>query len=45
MRSSARRTRPPGRAAFTTFAFGAPAQRIALQASDECYVVFVGYQD
>ena len=35
----------PGRAAFTTFAFGAPAQRIALQASDECYVVFVGYQD
>jgi 2-polyprenyl-3-methyl-5-hydroxy-6-metoxy-1,4-benzoquinol methylase len=35
----------PGRAAFTTFTLGVPAQRIALQASDECFVVFVGYED
>jgi hypothetical protein len=34
---------PAGRHAFTTFELDAPAQRFALQASDPCHVVFVGY--
>jgi 2-polyprenyl-3-methyl-5-hydroxy-6-metoxy-1,4-benzoquinol methylase len=33
----------PGHTAFTSFAFSEPAQRIAIEASDECHVVFVGY--
>jgi hypothetical protein len=35
----------PGHTAFTSFVFSEPAQRIALEASDECHVVFVGYED
>ena len=35
----------PGHTAFTTFVFSEPAQRIALEAGDECHVVFVGYED
>jgi 2-polyprenyl-3-methyl-5-hydroxy-6-metoxy-1,4-benzoquinol methylase len=35
----------PGRTAFTTFELVQPSSRIALQASGECHVVFVGYED
>jgi hypothetical protein len=35
----------PGHAAFTSFELAQPAQRIALEASAECHVVFVGYED
>jgi 2-polyprenyl-3-methyl-5-hydroxy-6-metoxy-1,4-benzoquinol methylase len=31
--------------AFSSFDLPAPASRIALQASDDCHVVFVGYED
>ena len=34
-----------GRAAYTTFELAFPAQRIVLEASDACHVVFVGYDD
>jgi 2-polyprenyl-3-methyl-5-hydroxy-6-metoxy-1,4-benzoquinol methylase len=34
-----------GHAAYTTFALPQPAQRIALEATEECSVVFVGYED
>ena len=36
---------PAGRQAFTSFELAAPTQRLALGASDECYVVFVGYDE
>ncbi len=36
---------PAGQAAFTTFALPGPASRIALEATEECTVVFVGYED
>ena len=35
----------PGQAAFTSFALPGPAHRIALSASRECELVFVGYED
>lgn len=35
----------PGHTSFITFEFPRPAQRIALEASGECRVVFVGYED
>jgi 2-polyprenyl-3-methyl-5-hydroxy-6-metoxy-1,4-benzoquinol methylase len=34
-----------GHAAFTTFELELPAQRIDVEASDACHVVFVGYDD
>jgi 2-polyprenyl-3-methyl-5-hydroxy-6-metoxy-1,4-benzoquinol methylase len=34
-----------GRAAFASLALGQPAQRVAIEASGECHVVFVGYED
>ena len=34
-----------GRHGFTTFELDAPARRFALTADDECYVVFVGYEE
>jgi 2-polyprenyl-3-methyl-5-hydroxy-6-metoxy-1,4-benzoquinol methylase len=40
----ARHTAAPGCAAFTTFALREPAQRVSFEASDECEVVFVGYE-
>ena len=35
----------PGRAAFASFELAQPAQRIAIEASGECHVVFVGYEE
>ena len=35
----------PGHAAFASFALPEPAHRIAIAASGECHVVFVGYED
>jgi 2-polyprenyl-3-methyl-5-hydroxy-6-metoxy-1,4-benzoquinol methylase len=34
-----------GHAAFASFALSRPAHRIALEASGECHVVFVGYEE
>jgi len=36
---------PPGSTAFASFDLPRPAQRIALEASGECHVVFVAYED
>jgi 2-polyprenyl-3-methyl-5-hydroxy-6-metoxy-1,4-benzoquinol methylase len=36
---------PAGVHAFTTFELSAPARRMTLTANDQCYVVFVGYED
>ena len=38
-------TASAGRAAFTTFELALPAQRIVLEASGACHLVFVGYDD
>ncbi len=36
---------PRGQTAFASFQFSDPAARIAIEASSECRVVFVGYED
>jgi 2-polyprenyl-3-methyl-5-hydroxy-6-metoxy-1,4-benzoquinol methylase len=36
---------PAGQAAYTTVPLATPAQRIAVEASEECHVVFVGYEE
>ena len=35
----------PGHAAFASFELAQPAHRIAIEASGECHVVFVGYEE
>ena len=41
----ARHTAAAGRAGFASFTLPDPAHRIAIEASGECHVVFVGYED
>ena len=36
---------PTGIHAFTSFDLPAPVGRLTLAASDQCHVVFVGYED